>query len=39
MSRSVKKGPYIDPKLAKKVAAMEKTPARNGSSERGLVGQ
>ena len=23
MARSIKKGPYIDPKLAKKVAAME----------------
>ena len=25
MSRSIKKGPYIDPKLAKKVAAMERS--------------
>ena len=24
MSRSLKKGPYIDPKLAKKIAALEK---------------
>ena len=25
MARSIKKGPYIDPKLAKKVAAMERS--------------
>ena len=25
MARSVKKGPYIDPKLAKKIAAMERS--------------
>ena len=25
MARSLKKGPYIDPKLAKKIAAMERS--------------
>jgi small subunit ribosomal protein S19 len=29
MSRSIKKGPYIDPKLAKKVAAQNEAGSRN----------
>lgn len=46
MSRSLKKGPYIDPKLAKKIAAMandDRTPvrtwARNSSIPPEFVGK